>query len=59
MNRVMKAKNDQRKRLDQKAKKERFYMQASHVYYENDLPESATWFFKRDVVSETKMWWEV
>lgn len=59
MNRVMKAKNDKRKQEEMKAKKERFCMVASHRYYAETLPESSSYFFARDVIASTKMWWEV
>ena len=59
MNRTMKAKNDKRRKLEQKAKKLKFYDVASHRFYSEELPASSTWFFKRDVVAATKMWWEV
>lgn len=59
MNRTMKAKNDKRKKLEQKAKKERFYMVASHHYYATELPASAAWFFSIDATQHSKMWWEV
>ena len=59
MNRTMKAKNDKRHKLEQKAKKLKFYDVASHRYYSDDLPASSIWFFNRNVVAETKMWWEV
>lgn len=59
MNRTMKAKNDKRKKLEQQAKKEKFYDLASHRFYSDELPASTMFFWKRDVVAETKMWWDV
>lgn len=59
MNRAMKVKNEQRKKLEQKAKKLKFYDVASHRFYSDDLPASSKWFFGRDVIAANKMWWEV
>lgn len=59
MNRTMKAKNDQRKKLERQAKKLKFYDVASHRYYASELPKSAEWFAKIDATQHSKMWWEV
>ena len=59
MNRTMQAKNDKRKKLERKEKKERFYMVASHRYHTETLPDSSAFFFDRDVNAELKAWWEV
>lgn len=58
MNRSMKAKNDKRKKLDQKLKKERFYDQASHRFYNADLPSEVHYFWNVKVTEHSKMWWE-
>lgn len=57
MNRTMKMKNDKRKKLERQAKKERFYMVASHAYYAETLPASSEWFMHKEC--GPKMWWEV
>ena len=59
MNRVMKAKNDKRKKLEQKAKKEIFYMRASHAYYTETLPASAAFFASVDCTRYGRPWWDV
>lgn len=59
MNRTMKMKNDKRKKLEQKAKKLKFYDVASHRYYASELPTIVDFFYKRDVVAATRMWWDV
>jgi len=59
MNRVMKAKNEKRIRQEIKEKKEAGYRVMSHRYYTETLPKSAEFFWKVDVLSHNKMWWEV
>ncbi len=59
MNRTMKMKNDKRKKLEQQAKKLKFYDLASHRYYASELPASAMWFGNVDATQYGKMWWEV
>lgn len=58
-NRAMAMKRLKMKKMMQKEKKEKFYIRASHPWHLEELPASAEWFFKRDVVAATKMWWEV
>ena len=59
MNRTMQAKNEQRKKLERKMKKEKFYDRASHRYYAEELPKSSSFFFYRDVNRELRPWWDV
>ena len=59
MNRTMKAKNDKRKRLEQKAKKEKFYDVASHRYYAEELPVTTSFFAEVDCTRYEKPWWDV
>jgi len=55
----MKAKNDKRKRLEQKAKKEKFYDVASHRYYAEELPVTTSFFAEVDCTRYEKPWWDV
>lgn len=56
-NRTMQAKNEKRRRLEQKMRKEHFYMRASHHIWAEHLPASTVFFFQEDMQRKTWRQW--